>query len=376
MPDSPVAILAADTHLAPRAWAYRDITGDSYFAFQHLVSMACDSGCDLIVAGDVMDRQANRSETVAVLAAALRQLKGAGRRIYYVIGQHDGGDHWGEVDPEVAIHLHKKHADVGGRRVYGLDYQPAGILQEELAKVPKHTDLLVCHQVWLDLQGPLGFPQGSFSDVPHVRLMLTGDYHKHLSKSARGASGQELRVLSPGSTCMQSKDEEQEKRVFVLNADNTICSRGIPARPVLRIPDVLTDGQLEKIVAGLPLQLKAAAAEASDLPGLLRKPLVVVKAAYELRDARRRIAAAIGDAGHLFWGELKPSAAGAADSEKVAALTDARAGDRAATMLSLLEEYMAAQGCLQPLPTMARRLLEAPDIEAELVRLRAEALGA
>lgn len=276
---TPIAVLAADTHLAPRAWAnYPQVCGDSYFAFEWLHSLAVRLDVPVVLAGDVFD--VNRPDSLSVHTAQRvinHMTAQTGRNVYYTQGQHELADPpW--LTLTAAKHIHRSVVNLGGVTLYGMDFTRKERLSAELARVPKTVDMLVAHQVWRDHIDNAPGAEAAFADVPHVRAMLTGDFHGHRVTQTVGASGQALAVLSPGSTCMQAADESADKYVYVLYSDLWVESVQLPGRPVI-CHDLRTAEQLEAAVESVRLTAESvkAAAVAKGVPEAVATPLWLVR---------------------------------------------------------------------------------------------------
>ncbi|NIN69805.1 MAG: hypothetical protein GTO63_35015, partial [Anaerolineae bacterium] len=70
----------------------------------------------------------------------------------------------------------------------------------------KGTNILLCHQVWRERMGGQSIAErgcdGSFTDIPHVEMVISGDFHAHKTTNHKGKNGQKLTAVSPGSTYM------------------------------------------------------------------------------------------------------------------------------------------------------------------------------
>ena len=369
-----VAVIAADTHLSTRIWSERPIEGDSYFALRQLTDLAVQHGADLVVAGDVLDRQRNRATPITRLFEQLDRLDRSGLTFYFVQGQHEM-----EPDPWCAAHrastwVHRRRFTLGGRiRCYGLDCLSADGLAEELQQVPGDTDLLFAHQVWRDLMGNLGTPHGAFEQVPVVPRMVTGDYHVACEIDSVGQDGQDLRVYSPGSTHMRSIDEPAQPHCLLMDAAGGLHWQPLKSRPFTRYR-LTTEEELETAAAShIPEDIATLEGHASnlELPEGIAKPIMRVEYSADLEDAARRIGRAVGSAAHLFLQE-RPGhlIERALDEDSSVGSSD----EAIATLEGELEGYL--EECdLGNLRGDCQRLLEAGEaVETELSRMRDEAL--
>jgi hypothetical protein len=364
-----VAIVCADTHLQDRAWVNRAIEGDSYHSFHQIVDLAIKYDVPIIAAGDLIDKSRNPSGPIVAMVRELERLEQAELRLYYVQGQHEMADvPWLEAS-SAAVHMHGegKWFEFGPLTAQGLDYQPAGQLLEALDGLQPGADILVAHQVWGDLMGDIAAPQGGFHDIPDVSTLITGDYHKeYIDKMYRGKDGQELNVLNPGSTCMQSIDEPPEKFVAILRDDGSFRKVQLKTRPVIICDPILQPDDVDWFIENVGTAVEEAA-DNEELPENIRKPIIRVTYSYKLSDAKRRASKLIGNAAHIFWNERPPLR-----EEKAARVRDGKGG--AATLASELLPYLEDQDAASLEPDL-RRLMEAEDVAGELRRMREEALA-
>ena len=369
MATKPVAVCFADAHLADRTWAYRPITGDAYHSFRQVVDYAINHDLPLIGAGDLLDRNLNRSTVIAFMHQQLDRLAEAHIPIYITQGQHEAAELPWLCSHRHARHLHKQTLMLGEMTLYGLDYQAAGVLQQELAQIPKNVDVLVAHQTWAEFGGDIQNPQGSFTEVPVVSDVFTGDYHATLQKDLHGADGQKLHVVSPGALAMQSIDEASDKSFFVLCDDGLWEEIPLLTRSRLIWPLITRETMVDELVETVDKHLELARAGDAELPEELQTPLLWVTYHHHVTDARRRILQAVGDRAHLFFKEIPPQKS-AVSTAKVAA---ENGQGRAASMLNCLPAFLAEKK-LTSYTIACQRLLQAEDLAGELVRMKAEAL--
>ena len=309
MPVQDLAVVASDLHLEDQSYADRPVRGDSYFAWKQIVDDALRRDVrHVLLLGDIVNRPNNPDGPIRELLAGLSDLDSSGVTTGYILGQHDGRCHWPRLTGE-ASPMHRRLTDVGGALVYGLDYQLAGSLQKELDEIPASADVLAAHQVWADFMGDVAAPQGSFSDVPVVSVVLTGDYHKCLSLKTRGKGGQRLTAYSLGSTCMQEVSEPCDKYFGVLGDDLKLRKVRLRSRPKVEGPTLLDEGSLAEFVAGLPGLLDEVYDENADLPAEVRTPLLRFTYAHTLPDAPRRVRKAAAGRAVVFDKEVPPEPA-------------------------------------------------------------------
>lgn len=374
-----VAVVFADSHLRERTWAdHPQLQFDSYISLAQVFAHAVNHELPIVGAGDLIDKARNPSGPITVLAGLTRQLENAGCQFYFIQGQHEMSDTpWLHVS-STPQHVHQTRFQLGPFNAYGLDFQPAGRLQPALDEIPKSTDILIAHQVWSEFMGSIAAPQGSFRDVPHVSTIVTGDYHGDcVNKVFRGKDGQKVRVVNPGSTCMQAIDEPPEKFYSVLYDDGTFKKRAILTRPFIDLGNVQTDARLEEVIETIQTQIEEATETCQALDELnddwtgLTVPIVRASYSHRLADAAQRIKKIVGEAAHLFLREIPP------DKPEVQERRRKRQEEgktEASTLLSELPEYLEAKDQKHLLED-CQRLLVCPDVETELARMQEEALS-
>lgn len=313
---NPIAVVTSDCHLQERAWASRPmLNGDAIWAFECIVDHACKLDVPIIGAGDLIDKQENSSSVPGFIRRMMDQCYQSLVPVYFIQGQHElQGDPWLSELSDWPLWLHDEQRGAvppfGGYKLCGIDWTPAGELEEWLSKVPENTDILVMHQVCQEFMGSITTPELSWGMIPnHVKLLIIGDYHgEHQRLEKERPDGSKLIILSPGSTCMQAIDEPPVKKFFVLYDDLSTESVLIPSRPYLRPPDILLDEDLDEFVEKVVDHLRAAVerAASTSLPADQCMPIIYVRYAYDLKDAHRRIKEAIGDYGHFFEKQLRP----------------------------------------------------------------------
>jgi hypothetical protein len=207
--------------------------------------------------------------------------------------------------------------------------------------------------------------------VATVKTMVTGDYHVYRKVETRGRDGQELLVISPGSTAMQSIDEPPEKYVAVLHEDGKWTRKKLRTRPLIAWEDITTAAHVDRAIELLAEQIAKAWDESNDMPDEVRKPLLWLKYDRDLGDVQRRLLKVIEGKAHVFWKELVKERPEVEQRRTAARAAGQRRGT---TMESLLPEYLAGK-TLEHLQPTAQRLLQSEDVEGELRRLREEALA-
>jgi len=156
--------------------------------------------------------------------------------------------------------------------------------------------------VWEEHMGRHASPEGALRDVPHVKLVITGDFHGHKVTTLTARDGRTLRVASPGSTCLQDVSEDPDKYFFVLYDDLSLRSVALKGRPLYRFK-AYTQPQLDELVREW---LPQVGPDWGVLPEHVATPVVQVKYLDALPEAEARIKAAAGDRCHLFLSPVSP----------------------------------------------------------------------
>lgn len=283
-------LFAADLHLQPAAWRGRpSLRGDSYYALEQIQRLAKEFNCPVVLGGDIFDTSRPDPESAECFRRFCGEVTANGQSVFHILGNHDASDPgWPDI-------LGSKRlagvADVGGIRVYGLDYTPRAHLQEALAKVPADS-LLICHQAWKELAGGSHY-DGSIADCP-TNAVLSGDLHITMFLDTP------KQVASPGSTCMQSIDESAEKFVLLVspgewNLPYKFTQVPIRSRHVYR-HNAMTAANLDEVCVWLQHQVR----QDDSLPPDLQKPIVVVEYDPEFSRVAERLSLSAGEQCHLF----------------------------------------------------------------------------
>ena len=228
------------------------------------------------------------------------------------------------------------------------------------------------HQVCHEFMGSVAAPELSFDRIPHARLLIVGDYHKRVKLETRGAHGQKLTVLSPGSTNLREISEQRDKAVFMLYEDLSVKVAKIPTRAVIETPDLLMEEAVEDLLEELDTLIDAAQVRAvkAGLPVELHRPIIYVRYHRRLVGTEPRLLKAIDRRAHLYTkviGELAEGEEG--ESE------DLDLGEEGLTLLGCLPEEVDEDqepGVFEGL----QRLLSTDEPAVELSKMRAEHLDA
>jgi len=369
--DKAVAVFFADSHIQERIWSHRAIEGDAYHSFRQIVDYAIDRAVPLIGAGDLIDRQRNTSDPIVFINKHMDRLESVSCPFMFVQGQHELQDRPWFNTHRSPRHIHGKLVELGDFLIYGLDFQPAGNLQQALDRIPKGADILVAHQVWGDFMGDIAKPQGGFHDVPEVSMVFTGDYHQREERELRGKDGQAMKVVSPGSTCLQAINEPADKYFYVLYDDGEFEAVRLKTRPVVESGNLLSGSDLEDFIERWSSLSDELSAKADELPSEIAKPLLRVTYSYRLEGAQRRIQNVVGHDAHIFWKELPPERLDVSERRQRREQTGK---PHTTTLAGRLDDYLEEVG-KPAISADCHRLLQAEDVDAELRRMREEALS-
>ena len=375
------ALVAGDLHLNLRTWSNRPIENDSYFAWTQIVNRAIRAEVEVVIlAGDILDKQINGSGPIGKLQEGIDKLGAAGIKTLFIQGQHEYQEiPWASLSKH-AIHLHRNEStsldpfvEVAGYTITGIDFQAKERLQDELSYVtetlksaPERT-ILVMHQVWEEWMGERALPQGKLEDVnkwlPGLGLLITGDLHESRLQQ------NPLPVLSPGSTCMQSISEPEDKYIYFLHkTENSVGAPKVSkelllGRPFIDWPFFRTAADIEDCILEYytVYESSQAHAEQHSIPPEICTPIVRFQFDHSLSGDMYRLEKLVGDSGHIFWKEHSPK-----NAEEHEAIVS---GDNV-TMESLLKSVE----CSQDVRQLAERLLSGGDPSEELRRWHKEQL--
>jgi len=358
----PLFVFTADLHLEDGAWSTRPgIYGDAYYSFNQIIDYCIEHHLPLILGGDVLEKKSNSARPIAQLCNGLSRMQAANLAVHYIQGNHeyDRNAPWLSVH-KWSNHIHKQTVNINGARVYGLDWLPRGEIQAAFKEVPVDTDILIAHQVWKDFMGNVGRTECELTDVHYVQTVLAGDFHVTKTVESVNAHGQPIRMLSPGSICMQDCGEDPSKFFFVIG-QRTDGVLGFEFAPVplktrrfinytVREQDLLDSlcaGQFERDIKDV--------CEFADLPAEISKPIVRIKFNKQLPDAYIRLVTALGESAHVFCEALTSKD----DSDRRAGTRDAAKNDLLSALGDLMGEGTDAY-------KLAAALLAADDANKEL----------
>jgi hypothetical protein len=252
----------------------------------------------LILAGDLFHKKMVDPETLGACFDQMEKMRRAEIPVLYISGQHEFNPFrtWMSCNTW-PMHIHKELVEINGLTLYGLDFTHRDTCKVELQEVPEDAELLVAHQVWLERMGEKAMPEAAFADVPHVRYIVTGDFHGHRTDPYINKNGKDITVASPGSTYMRTLDEDSNKFFYSLkrNKDGSIyfASRRLDTRPVFRVA-IATTPQLEDVME----QLAEKKVTVND--ERIAKPILHVKYFDNVPGVLERMTAFAKDRMHLF----------------------------------------------------------------------------
>lgn len=175
--------------------------------------------------------------------------------------------------------------------------------------------MLVCHQVWQDLMGDIGNPQGCFADVPaNISTIITGDKHEAICQGYAGKV-----VLSPGSTHLRSISEPVDKSFYICDFNSQWFSRAvsIPTRRAYSITADSTPEELDSKIDGYlsfndeywegPKEPKHTPSEGYLMPEEIKKPLIrIIHDAGSFDQGCQKVIVKYKDVAHFFFKAVKP----------------------------------------------------------------------
>jgi hypothetical protein len=246
--------------------------------------------------------------------------------------------------------------------MYGLDYQPFGVLQEELASIPQQTELLIAHQTWGDWMGDLTSPQGDFAQIPaNITHLLSGDYHKFKIEHYKNAGGRPILCCSPGAVAAQAINEPHEHCCVLLTKDAKFEKHGLHSRRFIDWPTILYQEDLAAFVSGIDATLTELFefTDAHDYPDEIRQPYLRVTYTHKLPDVVRRVEKIVNGRALLYFKELPPE-------DKQPQKAKAQIPD-SLTPLGLLPQRVNKDEKPKTF-ALASRLLEAADPQEEFQR--------
>lgn len=185
------------------AWkSLSGIAGDVPFALSQVVSLCVRDAADLWAAGDLFDGPDPEPDALAEMYDVLRPLTTTGKKIYYVLGNHDGGRDWLAAIGPAAVNVSDRLIQTpAGYTITGLSYADKELFPTKAGSLAK-TDVGLYHQTWREWTN--GGGRSTLGDVPQHRLAVCGDVH--VRGTVTPPAGPKL-ALSPGPLAPQSVAE-------------------------------------------------------------------------------------------------------------------------------------------------------------------------
>lgn len=308
---NPLFVATADWHVKEHTWADRPgLRGDAIYALAQIVSFAVKKRIPVLAAGDLLDSKRNEAFPIHAVRIQIERLAEADVPLYFIQGQHELQERpwlnalhkwptwWGD---DLCLRI-------GTHRVWGLEWTPPDQLEKRLGDIPEETAVVMVHQVCHHWMGGITSPELDFAMVPHAKLLIVGDYHKHDKVLAHNKQGKKMLVLSPGSIAMQSIDEERVKKFFVVFDDLSVKSVRLKTRPVIDCPPLTCEHDVDRFVGSIEADILVANARARaiGIPEGIRDPIVYVSYDVTVPDVYKRIARAMPKGTHLFRKEILP----------------------------------------------------------------------
>jgi hypothetical protein len=278
----PILVVSADWHLMPGAWKrHPGLEGDAYFSLQQIGDLCRSLQVPLLGLGDLYDSNTPDSRSVLEAVTILDHM---GTPFYYISGDHDLADPPWFVAVKRGLWIHNRTVEVGGFRLYGLDFAPAKQSRRWLQSVPSGS-ILATHQKWKDLVPELTNDALSFSDLPTACTVLTGDAHIARIGAFIAGDGTYGQYVSPGPICAQSLKESSEKSVYVMDEKGGFHPYLLKTRKMLRY-NLSTQEQLEQF---FQISDDVLFGPVPGLPESMSKPLIEVRYSDTLVEAYDRL---------------------------------------------------------------------------------------
>jgi len=302
---SALFVFTADLHLQKNAWVNKtQLAGDAYSSLAVIVHHCVTNNLPLVLGGDIFDKLRPDPVSVSHFVFHMGVMQERGVPVYYVQGDHDKVEFpWPNAVSAWPRHLHHGTVDIGGYKLYGLDYQPQSQLHAQLKTVPDDTDFLITHQAWQEIQG-IGHTEGSITQVPHAKFLLTGDYHVADQWVVGREAYDPITVYSAGSTCMQSLNESPDKSFIEVGVNESFGNLSFVRRPITTRPYFSYDiPSLEHLNSFCQQDFAAILSRTAELQLRatdIAKPIVRVRYKDDIADALSRITEALADNFHFF----------------------------------------------------------------------------
>jgi hypothetical protein len=231
-------LFTADLHLKnyDRTWQlHPELRGDTAFAIDQIIAYSEEiEPAWFVLAGDAFEGKEQRGWPIDQARRLIDSVCAKSDSLLFVTGQHEQMS-LGEPQILTAIsdranHIHHQTFRWCNRDVYCMDYARPTDIEHEISLIPYDTDILITHQVWEEFMGSRGEVAATSIVTRGDLLIITGDYHVCTEKTVR-CGERNIRLLSPGSVCMQRTNEPVQKFIGKLNPDLSVEWLPLKTRP-------------------------------------------------------------------------------------------------------------------------------------------------
>lgn len=261
----PILMFSADWHYSG---GVRRGIDDARYAHAQATDYQLEHKIPHIAAGDLIDKDDPDPLPVTLINRQMDRLAEAKLPFGFIVGQHDrslrGGRWLGNHKWPIA--LDEQLVEFAGMLVYGLDWVPPAALPVKIAAIPREAQIVTMHQVCAELMHINH--EVVLADIPGNALLVVGDYH-----AATIINAGSHRVVSPGSFCIQSIDENPMKSFVILDEEHQLHRIPLKTRQVGHF-DLHTSDDLDRFLADRPWEPLLAA---NGLPVELQRPVISVK---------------------------------------------------------------------------------------------------
>jgi len=244
-------IAIGDLHLDVRGFRPEIPGEDCVVALEEIARVALSRGLPLVLLGDVFDKNRPSPWVVGEAKRILETIP----EVWFIQGNHDKNREraWLTI-VDTCRHLTLKPQEVGGHRLVGIDYAPMEEFGENLGRIDKRVDGIVCHQA---LKQGLGFDGAWNSDLDtfdsgKANNVWIGDLHAPMELFNANRT---VRAVYSGSMWPRNILEAKHKpRILVVGdaADENgfygYSEHFLPARHVLSL-DIDSEETLEQVRA-------------------------------------------------------------------------------------------------------------------------------
>lgn len=283
--------VTADSHVSYLTWArHPQIRNDGFWGVECVLAHCIKNNLPLLHAGDMLDKENNRSGTFMKLVRLFKRATKEGFQGGIVIeGNHDPlpneageeNEPWVAGLPGLEWACNASVELCPGWKLRAVGHRNPQDYADVVQSLRPDENILMIHQSAVQL---IGFPSSVAVDLDalpaSVRVVIVGDTHvPAVLKNKHGAT-----ILSPGSTKVTKEDEVYEKFVYELDlkedGEHEVTRVRLPTRTFASF--TVTDQ------TGLDCAL-AKLAELRAAPGCTLKPVVFLKVSVDLKKAALRL---------------------------------------------------------------------------------------